>query len=276
LRNGAVQCKLKVYIFVQRLVTRDNDAFQTLTTAQTQALCTIGMNLKDGIRRIDWKYIIIEISIIVIGILIALQVDNWKTERNTRLKEIAVLRELNSELLSDLTSISVATKRCDGAIKDLGILQMHLYRKQPYVDSLQDHAFKIVYQIIFEHKNSAFDNLKTNGIDLVSNESLRLLILGLYEYNYPRHLKIIDIETNIEKYRDYYDNNRILIYSLNSARTGLGIDEQIDPRIFAKSEFLDIVTTKMASFIIIKRHLETLEKDIRSLVEIISKETIDR
>jgi Family of unknown function (DUF6090) len=164
-------------------------------------LWAIDMNIRNKFGTIDWRYIIIEISIIVIGILIALQVDNWKDDRNTRLKELKVLHELSSELLGDLKTLDETQKRCEDVISALGTLQMHLYKKLAYHDSLNNQAFKMVYQIRYEYRKSAFENLKSIGVELISNDSLKKMLIELYEYSYPRHLKIIDIEANSEKYR---------------------------------------------------------------------------
>ena len=58
---------------------------------------------------------------------------------------------------------------------------------------------------------------------------------------------------------------------LNNERSNLEIDEFLNPEVFYDPKFLDLVTTKMASFIIIKRHLKTLEGEIKLIDETISK-----
>ena len=78
--------------------------------------------------KLNWKYVLIEILIIVIGILIALRVDSWKENRNTKLRELQTLKELKQELSSDLNTIRSMQNRCDDVISSLGILQL---RKLP-------------------------------------------------------------------------------------------------------------------------------------------------
>lgn len=51
------------------------------------------------------KYAIGEIALVVIGILIALQINNWNENRKTKLKEIEVLEAIQISLESDLISI---------------------------------------------------------------------------------------------------------------------------------------------------------------------------
>ena len=220
----------------------------------------------------NWKYITIEVAIIVIGILIALQVGNWKEDHDTRLQELRSLRELNSELLSDLNSLTETEKRCDDVISSLRIVQLHLLNKRQYNDSLQDYAYKIIYEIHFQYRSSAFNSLRTIGVDLISNDSLKHLLVELYDYSYPRNTKLIDSEANREKYFDYFDNNRILEYHLKADNQELKIDEIINPEVFKDSKFLDLVTTKMGSFINAKRRLKKLHEEVELLTQRIAKE----
>ena len=48
------------------------------------------------------RYAIGEIILVVIGILIALQVNNWNEERRNRVKEKAILKELHKDFKKNL------------------------------------------------------------------------------------------------------------------------------------------------------------------------------
>lgn len=72
------------------------------------------------------KYAIGEIILVVIGILIALQVNNWNETRKTYIKEQALLTSLKQELTTNLKElnriIEVNQKRNDGAHKLVSVL----------------------------------------------------------------------------------------------------------------------------------------------------------
>ena len=61
---------------------------------------------------IDWRYAVGEVSLIVIGILIALAASEWQTARAERRTELALLGELRTGLAADLIS---ATELLDRA-----------------------------------------------------------------------------------------------------------------------------------------------------------------
>ena len=73
-----------------------------------------------------FKYAIGEIVLVVIGILIALQINNWNENRKTNKKEQALLVALNQELTNNLEElnriIGVNKKRNDGAHKLVSVL----------------------------------------------------------------------------------------------------------------------------------------------------------
>lgn len=54
-----------------------------------------------------FKYAIGEIFLVVIGILIALQINNWNENRKQNLKDIEFLNGLRSELIIDTTNLSI-------------------------------------------------------------------------------------------------------------------------------------------------------------------------
>jgi hypothetical protein len=56
--------------------------------------------LADAIRRQDWFTIVIEITVVVIGVFIALQVQQWAQDRTDRQTEAAYLSRLYSEVLA--------------------------------------------------------------------------------------------------------------------------------------------------------------------------------
>ena len=225
--------------------------------------------------KLNWRYVLIEVFIIVIGILIAFRVDNWKENRNTKVRELQTLRELKLELSSDLLTIKSMQNRCDNVISSLGILQLHLFKKEPYQDSLQDYAYKIVYEIQFQYRNSAFNNLKTIGVDLIENDSIKFQLVELYDYTYPRLSRMIDLEANKSKYTDFFDSQRILEYSLPGDKQQLDIKEIVNPKVFNDPKFLDLVTTKMGSFIIVKRRFNVLQDDVQLLISNITSELME-
>ena len=109
------------------------------------------------------KYLIYafgEIVLVMIGILLALQLNNWNEDRKTHLKEITNLKSLKSELeisLEELKSDYNATKLFyNSTLK----IQHCIRTKQAMVDSMSIDFF-LVYQFAnFFPKTSTYETFR--------------------------------------------------------------------------------------------------------------------
>lgn len=124
-------------------------------------------------------YAIGEIVLVVIGILIALQINNWNQTKNNRNKELEILRDLNVEFKMnklDLESLITEHKGMLNATNKI----MELIGKPE--STLQDYNIdSLLYLSIdyddFNPKQSIIDETISSGtISLIRNDSLRSLI----------------------------------------------------------------------------------------------------
>ena len=137
-------------------------------------------------------YAVGEIILIVIGIMIALQLNNWNEERKINQKEKKLLWELVANLKTNeqvlLDNISVETDRIVAIDKLLGLT----HEFQP-TDSLDTYFSKVMYREQFSISRSSFDNLKSIGLDIIKNDSLKLSITHLFEVTYALEKENIDL-----------------------------------------------------------------------------------
>jgi hypothetical protein len=62
------------------------------------------------LRRHDWMAAIIELVIVVVGILLALQVSNWNQDRQDHARAQSYYRRIDSDLMADRTNIDNTLK----------------------------------------------------------------------------------------------------------------------------------------------------------------------
>ena len=98
---------------------------------------------------LDWKYAIREILLIVVGITIAFALDNWNTNRNLKMTEIEILKELNETLKADLADINANLNtydKCNNGIKNI----IYAFDNNlPYNDSLLLNFSMLNINLIF-------------------------------------------------------------------------------------------------------------------------------
>lgn len=133
------------------------------------------------------KYLIYasgEIVLVVIGIFLALQLNNWNEERKVRDHEAVLLSELRIELNSNRYDIVQTILAIDNSIKSNKVIASRFENHLPYHDSLASHFANLYSYTFFIINNTTYDKLKTTGIDIIQNKELRNLISDLYTFRF--------------------------------------------------------------------------------------------
>jgi len=159
------------------------------------------------------KYAIGEIVLIVIGILIALSINNWNEKRKQTLVEINILNGLKTDILKDTIDINKNIRDFKALIKNDSILIEHLTNnrnKNSKIENLFLQNFAYQESIIILH-HSHFDEAKLKGLSLIKKTTLRDSISRLYEFRY----KILEqTENSVKMFKVY---NELISDKMSSA-----------------------------------------------------------
>ena len=124
-----------------------------------------------------FKYAIGEIVLVVIGILIALQINNWNETKKIKEKEHQVLTEIISDLefsLQDIDRVlNTRTNNLKRTMNSINTIIDVLETGKPYHDSLAYHFRAINAYDIINYKTSGYQSLVSIGTDLIENPKLR-------------------------------------------------------------------------------------------------------
>lgn len=153
------------------------------------------------------KYLI-DILIITIGVIAAFSLTKYGESINRAKNEKAIINQIYFELkdnLKDLENDFVIHKT--GLISHLNILKS-LERKSPLPDSLLfDYYWMTRDEYIFAN-TSGYENLKSFGVNMVQDDSLRELITLIYNYDFPRLTKGQTIHPDLYVYfSDFIKHN---------------------------------------------------------------------
>ena len=132
------------------------------------------------------RYAIGEIVLVVIGILIALQVNNWNEERKRNVKEINVYNEIKEDLLISVDEVKKDLNTHLYILSNTNSLLTHLVEKRNFVDTLVNELLLSSRDLQIFPKMSGYENLQDLGLDILSNDSTRVLITDLYQLRIPR------------------------------------------------------------------------------------------
>lgn len=169
-----------------------------------------------------FKYAIGEIILVVVGVLIALQINNWNEIKKSHEKERQVLTETGSDLKFSIQDMDrVIHKRTNNLNRTINSIQTIitiLETDQPYHDSLAYYFRAVNSYSKFNFKNSGYQSLISIGTDLIKDPKLRSAF-GKFHTSSIASSKSLFEEIHLDFYSyiiDYYRKDFTTVFVDNS------------------------------------------------------------
>ncbi|WP_445385797.1 DUF6090 family protein [Robiginitalea sp. IMCC44478] len=163
--------------------------------------------LSEGKNGKYFKYAIGEIVLVVFGILIALQINNWNEYQNERETEMMVLNEVSENLDANILRLQSMIERCNTDNHSADIVVSLLNKKIIYSDSLNSHFPLALNPADQESFISyvGYESLKNLGFNIIQNNGLKNEIINLFEGSYldlkAKYNRADDLDPEIIKFR---------------------------------------------------------------------------
>ena len=237
-----------------------------------------GTTMQAGKTKRYFKYAIGEIILVVIGILIALQINNWNEHQRQKDYEITILTEIKENLIKSQKEVKSAIeddKRWRVCI--IKILEFLDERKD--YDSNLDQCFGSYYwSSTVQFSTSAYEELKTKGIEIISNTKLRRELTTMYDFRFDV------IETEVEVWDSQLLSSTIYPLHTRLFRKyfpdtwSVFEDEYAQPNNYNKLLDNDEYKNLLSELISLRNYSiiinELLEKDLKILIKDIEIELI--
>ncbi|WP_339629975.1 DUF6090 family protein [uncultured Maribacter sp.] len=139
-------------------------------------------------------YAIGEIILVVVGILIALSINNWNDKKNNRDFEVKMIREIDVALKEDYLFFTehLINYRNQTELQAVAFFDKIIISKSIIVDSIDFHFNRLDFGLQPTSNRGPYDALKSSGIDKVSNDDLRKKMIYFYDFILPRFQGIIE------------------------------------------------------------------------------------
>jgi len=145
-----------------------------------------------------FKYAFGEIVLVVIGILIALQLNNWNENQKKRNFAKELILDIKISLVNNYVSLNFVIDYNEEGIASAEMLQKHLQSNLPYHDSLDIHFSKAIQYSTPILRNAGYESLKNYGLNFVQNDSLLKALDEVYNMGW--------IETLVFRQENYFFN----------------------------------------------------------------------
>ena len=148
-------------------------------------MLTFLRNMRKGFLETDRirKYILYavgEIFLVMIGILLALQVNNWNEQRKYRTLEKEILREINQEFKSNLQELEGTLARYEIVRQNLNavIQSFPINVETNDLDTLASQLAKVHFRGNYDGTEISISRLKNyTSFDIISNSELQSLLM---------------------------------------------------------------------------------------------------
>ncbi|MFN3997516.1 DUF6090 family protein [Algoriphagus sp.] len=218
-------------------------------------------------------YAVGEIFLVVIGILIALQINTWNELRKTRQYEVKMLKELKSTLEKDRRYFSSQIPRLTIKQNAANRLLSMLENKEENLDTLNRYFTNLRFEVLFQYNSGAYGSIKSGGIDKISNDSIRAKMAGIYEFLIPRSEKIFENLSHSEETEDKLVEaltKRVILSPEGREKT---IQNKFsDPKAIYRDEFLHLIQIQKRNTFVTKSRLESLLSPLDELIQLLEEE----
>ena len=189
----------------------------------------------------NWRKYTFEFMSIFIVVISAFALNNWNDNRRDSNAETKILIEMSNGLNKDLSDIDNNIGGHVNGIKACGYWRDIINDKNYDPDSLKLKYFSLLRGYYPVQNKSGFETLRSKGLELIENDSLRFKILEIYDYYY--HILRNQEENSYEmQFEEQYSNeiNKMLSKSLLFDTNGniVHLKEPIDLTKDEKNLFL--------------------------------------
>lgn len=133
------------------------------------------------------RWLLAELVVVVLGILVAFQFEEWRTGRIDRAEELAILRGIHADLEESLSDMDVARANWERNQNAVHALAAHL-------QSTDERSAQTIVHSFLQARTTTtwstgaptyFGLTTSNRLGIIQSDKLRALLYGHYEINLP-------------------------------------------------------------------------------------------
>lgn len=125
-------------------------------------------------------YALGEIILVMIGILLAFQVNSWKEARDNRTLELQMMADLNSEFKNNLTKIRASIKQYQGTEQAIRLLMSKMKATPQEINLINTDSLIAKAIDVFDYRptqNTLTEILSSGNLKFITKDSLKYKLL---------------------------------------------------------------------------------------------------
>ncbi len=175
----------------------------------------------------NWKRYGFEFLTMFIAIVAAFALNNWQENKKDSLSENKILTEIFNGLEKDMEDIKVNVSGHEAGIAACNYFRKAFAGMEVKLDSFMVHYLSVTRDFTSLQNTAGYETLKSKGLELIDDDSLRLKVISLYEYEYSTLRKLEEEYAAMQFHQNYSkDITEALApnFSVDGAGNLIGID----------------------------------------------------
>lgn len=216
------------------------------------------------------KYAIGEIILVMIGILLALQVNTWNEQRKNKIKEETILMSLNKEFKANRIQLDTVLSYHERAFKGCKklIAMFPIDIEKDNLDSISKYLWNASLTWTFNPSQGSINSIvNTSSFDLINDIELRELLVSWQDQILDLQEDEITLKNVVFDHMDpFYAQHIDYDFDFSDKRNNLEVLETLNFEYLIKVRyFIYYELFKPGA------EIEVLEKNINKIIEITSK-----
>ena len=202
------------------------------------------------------RYAIGEIVLVVIGILIALQINNWNEEKKEQKLGVVVLHDIKDNIIRNNELIQNAIHSIDSINFSTNVIRAYLISDDHPPSDFYSHIGQALRSgtFLFRLNSDGYESLKSTGFAILGNENLKDQILNLFEVTYGEVLTDLNFANSIYLndmgwWKDYFyktDARKMVPYDLQIIKKDKRFLTEINDLFFLRSLFQNTLKSSLS------------------------------
>jgi len=223
----------------------------------------------------NWREYGFEFLSIFIAVISAFALNNWNENRKDSITQNKILIEIVNGLEKDIEDVKINIGGHKSGVKACNYFRKAIVGNDVKADSVMIHLFNLIRDFISIQNVAGYETLKSKGLELIKNDSLRSEIISLYEYDYNILRKFEEEYSEMQFHENYYvDFNNAFAPNFKTNKNGIiiGINSPLEINNIEKNKLLLNLSKIQTNRIFILQFYADIEKKIISVRENIYKE----
>lgn len=181
-----------------------------------------------------WKKYAFEFISIFVAVVAAFALERWNDGRKDAAAEQGILREISNGLRKDLEDIRLNMAGHRDGLNACRYWRRAVLGDSVSMDSLPRYTFSLTRDFVSIQNSSGYQSLRSRGLELIADDSLRSDIIALYEYDLEILAKLEEDYDELQLHAAYYpDFSEVVVphlsFSAQGLPQGLEVPLQLEP-----------------------------------------------